>query len=395
MPWRVTSSDVEVFRQELWKDERVFVQGDDAKQFVKDCFDSESAGREMRVLEMLENAGGERLSPSPLRISGQYLTMSAVPGMRLFELLRALRQIELRRRDGVADHARSVLMSRQRQRLQRIQEVLLENTPELAPEPYPLGPKVLTLLELLCRVLGIQMNTASRVNLDELSSYWLESCGNIPFRDATPKNTIVSHPDLARANRLTGVDADVGVVAQMVDRATSEMWHQVEIRDVDFTSVEHLTTYEDDPISLHFHEWTNGTCSLDPRALILLPSGPEPDPYRAAATFVVRYLRFGGRKLAYRLINSQGFEIRFRYDDPLFYFRSLGGIVGSLSPEFLAAHAALLDLIHEIGRVAANPSPSDRQLLGVDHFRKLYGHGGDYYGETPVRERLPSESGDA
>ena len=37
-------------------------------------------------------------------------------------------------------------------------------------------------------------------------------------------------------------------------------------------------------------------------------------------------MRFGGRKLAYYLINSHGFGIRFAYDDPLFYFSELPAI---------------------------------------------------------------------
>jgi hypothetical protein len=99
----------------------------------------------------------------------------------------------------------------------------------------------------------------------------------------------------------------------------------------------------------------------------------------------VRYLRFGGRKLAYKLINSQGFEIRFRYDDPIFYFRHLPLILSELCPGFVLDFGPLISLISSMGTVASNPGPADRELLRMDHFRAFYGHAGNYWPENPLQ----------
>ena len=66
MTWRVQTEDVELFRRELWKDERSFSR--DVKveptEFVKDCFDERCARIELRAIEVLRSASGEPLCPS-------------------------------------------------------------------------------------------------------------------------------------------------------------------------------------------------------------------------------------------------------------------------------------------------------------------------------------------
>jgi hypothetical protein len=185
-------------------------------------------------------------------------------------------------------------------------------------------------------------------------------------------------------NRNDGGEGDLKCVSRLLNESELKFWEQVPLIDVDFASVEHLTTFEDDPISLHFHECSFTSCPNEPTSLLLIPSHSKTDGFRTAATFLVRYMRFGGRKLAYKLINSQGFEIRFRYDDPFFYFQQLETIIQKLSQDFLDDYCHLIDLIRKIGKTAAAPSTADREFLRVDHFRSAYGYGGSYWPENPL-----------
>ena len=208
MPWRVRRDDVEQFREQLWKDERSFVLGSRQMKgaFGKDCFDEASARFEAAVLDLLGSAtGDEQLCPRVLDVGGSNVTIERVDGIRLFDLLRHLRHIELSRRDGMAEFASATLIARARSRLARIQELLLENAADLASEPYPLAEKMGGLLELLSRVLGIRSDFSHwRAEVDSLSEYWTEQCSIVPFRDGTPKNTLVAEPRLRM-----GIDADV------------------------------------------------------------------------------------------------------------------------------------------------------------------------------------------
>jgi hypothetical protein len=383
MTLRVTQEDVELFRRDLWKDERTFPPHISSDVFTKDCFTESAARREFAILELLLDEGGEPLAPRPVSQSGSRLGMEAVDGMRLFEMLRALKELERRYRDGMANHAWTILLARQRQRLARIQLVLAANVEKIAPTPYPLKEKLESLLLLLSRVLEVRVDPAVLVEIQAFGEYWSQSCCQIAFRDATPKNTIVIAPGLQRTARPSTGEGDVECVDRLLHSSETSLWEMIPLMDVDFASAEHLTTFEDDPVSLHFHEWTFGSCPLEPTSLLLLPTQERSDPYRTAATFLVRYLRFGGRKLAYQLINSQGFEIRFRYDDPLFYFQRLGGLLRRLSEPFCFDFPALLSLVDSIGHAAASPTMADRQLRRVDHFRAVYGYGGQYWPENP------------
>jgi hypothetical protein len=93
---------------------------------------------------------------------------------------------------------------------------------------------------------------------------------------------------------------------------------------------------------------------------------------------------FGGRKLAYKLINSQGFEVRFQYDDPLFYFEHLPQIARELDPSFYSLHERLLDLVRLIGFTMSNLPAADEAQLRVDHFRRVFGEKGNYWQENPI-----------
>lgn len=382
---RVTRSDLEFFRRDLWKDERkferVFVHDG---EFDKYCFTEGAARREALVLEHLSTAEGEQLAPRVLRVEGPHLVMERVDGIRMFDLLRYLRALELDRRDGVAARVWTLLINRCRMRLAKIQTVLLANYVDFASGgTYPMQAKLVGLLGLFQDVLELPPQLAWERDLRAFVDYWDANASLIPFRDATTKNMLVEVPELSVDLNLEPSER-MGVLAALLDRESEEYWSLLSIRDFDFSSVEHMTSPEDDPISLHCHEWTYGSCTLAPEAFVLLPSNFMPDSYRCAASLMVRFLRFGGRKLAYKLLNSQGFEVRFEYDNPLFYFRTVKGACAQLSPLFVKEHADLLDMIQLIGDTVSGFSAADEAQLRVDHFRRVFGESADYWQENPI-----------
>lgn len=391
MIWRVQREDVELFRRDLWKDERSFRGNADIgpNEFLKDCFDSRRAEIELRAIGQLCAQQGEPLCPPARSLGGALIALRRIDGIRLFDLIRLLRQLEFKNRNGQAAFAIRRLLSRQRMRLQRIQTTLLE-CKDLATCPYPMETKLADLLRLLSRIFGAEDRFESaRKDLVRFGQYWQSNCCLIPFRDATTKNCLVEESRLKPQKFEDVIERLASLQGILSD--DPDYWSHVPIWDIDFSSVEHLTTPEDDPISLHCHEWTDGSCITSPAEFLLLSPPFSTDPFRSAATLLVRYLRFGGRKLAYKIINSQGFEVRFRFDNPLFYFETVREKCGTLSKEFTLAYACVFDLIDDIRYRASNPSPADEALLRVDHFRRFFPDRAEYWQENPGEQLVASD----
>ena len=388
----ITPDDLSYFRQDLWKDSRGLSKtGLRDDEFGKYCFTNRTAALEAQALKLLEFASEEQLVPRFHRVCDEYVIMEKIEGIRLFDLLRYLKYIEIERRDGVADSVAKLLLRRSRDRLSQIQAVLSDNSQELAVSGrYPLGRKVAELLHLFISILDIKITSNRwKVQLESLSEYWENIEPTVPFRDATTKNTVVKLPWLSVQQNMSPVERHETLYTKLEQWSLSD-WQQVPLIDFDFSSVEHLTTPEDDPISLHCHEWTYGSCPITPDNFVLLSDRFNADAYRCAATMFVRYLRFGGRKLAYKLLNSQGFEVRFEFDDPLFYFQNMSFICNALSKEFVEEYSDLFLLVGEIGDTVANFSVGDSAHLNVDQFRRMYGESASYWQENPI-ERANGE----
>jgi hypothetical protein len=386
MPWQVRSADVNYFVAELWKDLRAFPSVLDRGEFAKDCFDRELALVEAAVLLVLNERLGKGVVPMPKRIEqGTILVLERIRGGRLFDLVRHLKVLEERDASLGAAAVCARLLDRSRSRLRLIQLELARIGPLFTSDPYPLERKLTSLLELFLRVFGIQtVPPRWKQSLEEFVSYWQSSCVSIPFRDATTKNMIVADERLAVAGGRDASHSQLVAVAEMLKSETPEFWVSVPIVDVDFSSVVHLTSIEDDPISLHCHQATSGSMEPTPQNFVLDSSLGAPDALRAASTAFVRYLRFGGRKLAYQLINSQGFKVRFAYDEPLFYFRELPDLCRALSPSFMTKYSDLVEVVSEIHRAASSPTRADRNLLEVDQLRRFGKQPTHYWQQSPL-----------
>lgn len=387
MPWQVRRRDVDFFIHDLWKDSRQFTTSR-AGEFGKDCFSEEAARLESNVISALARVLPDHSVPIIRRIEGSVLFMERVSGVRLFDLIRHLKSLDAIRDDSKAAEVRRILMGRAGKRLATIQVALkaLAERGELGElSPYPLELKVRELVELFVRVLGLRdLSPTWRTELALLTLEWEISQSNLPFRDATTKNMIVR---MGNPVDLTTEDLEMDqrqMVNALLDKQDLAFWNDVVLTDVDFSSVINLTSPEDDPISLYFHEWTSGTLALSAEALILDSRLGVADPRRAAVTLMVRYLRFGGRKLAYKLINSQGFSVRFAYDNPLYYFENLRAHCDALDPSLADDFPALFHVFSLIAHSVHGASASDLQITQIDHVRRhLQQVEAEYWQQSP------------
>lgn len=300
--------------------------------YHKQCESADAACHEFAMMQYLYRHRPD-LVVAPTNLSGRCLKMEWVAGIRLFDLLRYLV-------GHPRDRAiRTILLDRCLDRLRDMQSLLTRDLESLVVMPYPFESKVIKLLQTITDLLGLPFTQEVQCELANMHLSWDAACV-IPFRDATPKNILISIQDLSPM-----VDAQERLcrLSEAFEQDDS-FWQKVPITDIDFTSTRELTTPEDDVISLMGHAITFRPEHKSYASQPLL-SMFDPSPQRSDLTWFVRYLRFGGRKLLYKLLNPRGFRIRFRYDEPSFYFKQLPKC---LSPAFKALYPSTFDLLLQI-----------------------------------------------
>jgi hypothetical protein len=391
------------FRRNLSKDERTLRQADlvQGDCFLKHTASRESARREAEVLRWLGRQPGEALVPRLHGVEGRRVVMEYCPGIRLYELLRMLTELGRTDRD-LAPRARATaicLLQRGVGRLARLQGALRSWPGARRGRPYPLESQVGDLLVTLADLLGLPAwGEPFRRELTDLSALWAREDAVVPYRDATPKNTIVAVPQLAprpevseagrrEALRRWLADPECGVRARLVE--------------IDFTSVVHLTAPEDDFISLLGHEgsfaWAArmrplrlrpGAHPLEGIAALAAKHEFAAEDWRprAARALLVRYLRFGGRKLAYRIVNPAGFAVRFRHDDPAWYFRRLPRALMAVDPSFGMRWPHLLKGLRRLAATVACMPGWRPEESGYDPYLSRLGQPVRYWAESPIGE---------
>ncbi len=365
------SPGVEVcFRSTISKEERNLGLADHRADggFRKVCQSPAQAELEAAALRWLHGLPAAPLIPTLLAQDGDQLHLELVEGIRLYELLALLRDLE-RQRGAPALMARAAgltLLDRSLQQLLELQRDLLAWPRAAALPPYPLASHGGELLAVLAEVLGLPaLGAPERQELALLQTLWEGHDVRLPFRDATPKNMVVGIASLAP--RLSGHDPqrrrrDLEHWLSLGEAAT------VRLVNVDFASVGHRTAPEDDLYSLLAHAgslaWGKRLLAQRfphepfwPRAVARLVPAIDPafsfDPARAARALLVRYLRFGGRKLLYRALNPAAYAVRFGRDDPRMYFAALAAHLGRLDPGFAATFPRLLERLRQLHRAIA------------------------------------------
>jgi hypothetical protein len=395
----VAPQAVACFRRTISKEERNLGEPDRlmGPGFHKHCPSAEHAAIEASALNWLTAHAGPRV-PAILQVQGPTLVLEPLRGIRLYDLLRLLRTIEGQRPDRAAQASQAslVLLRRGLEQLFELQRALLD-WPAAAERPaYPLASHVTGMLSLVVRLLGLPPLLGSECReLLDLRYRWEAADALVPFRDATTKNILVAIDDLAPAPDLTTNDRLACLLAWL-DR---EEVDTVPLIDYDFTSVVHRTAPEDDLFSLLGHV---GSFPASERLLAeLVPDGlawpnavaqlvgrihPEikPNPERAARALLVRYLRFGGRKLLYRLLNPAAYSVRFRYDNPAFYFEQLPLLLPRLDPGFGKSFPLLMARLLQLGKATALLPTWSAREASHDLYQTHLGLSIPYWQESPL-----------
>lgn len=338
---------IDLFKQDLWKDQRkleVIKAGDAESLLVKYYDDIEEMNTEISITNFLNHKGVEGI-PVIHPYGEKSVVMPYYNGIRLFNLFVELDALTERRDDNISK-IKSELVLRCEKKQRHIQKEMLEWRKEQKERvAYP-HAKLKSIVYILANCLGIVIDqNAVEKEIDDINHYW-SNVVTVPFRDATTKNMILDSPQLYMENYSSDEERNAYIYKSIKDRTYYE-WMNAPIIDIDFSSTIHDTTFEDDVISLKYHERTWG--GHYPSVNELLWQG-EPDMKRAAITFLVRYFRFGGRKAAYRLIHPKAHRIRFKYDNDLFYFERLPEIMKKLWPNCIYEYPNLMSFIETASR---------------------------------------------
>lgn len=340
--------------------------------YQKQCESVEAAKLEFLMMQSLHSHRPDLLV-RPIKLSGRCLQMDFAAGIRLYDLFRHLNGHP--RETAI----RAILIDRCTDRLRDIQNLMLRTAENIRSAPYPFDLKVTELLKTMTALLGIPFTHEVNSELASMHIAWDANCV-IPFRDATPKNIVVGIKSLSP---LIDANERLRRLSAIMDK-DDIFWQEIPLIDIDFTSTRELTTPEDDVISLMAHAVTYRP---EYEKVINQPllSHFEPSPKRTDLTWFVRYLRFGGRKLLYKLLNPKGFTVRFRYDEPSFYFEHLPQ---RLSEEFRVIYPHTFTLLLKIRDYAEryrgyfpDQSACDPFIASLDSHQSPLDH---YWQESPL-----------
>lgn len=318
------------FKRELWKDQRQpqLVEVCGLPGLRKEFSSSQQAEMEAVIIQHVQQNAKIAQVPNIIRKGKNDIVFSYIRGIRLFNLFVELALLPPHLEEAAA-YIKESLVAKADRRQAEIQSLLCGMSFPWPRTRYPAGEKILSIIRILADTLGIRVKyNVIQAELDIVDQMW-STFASVPFRDATTKNMVLAVDDLWLGN-FDGEGARREYIRKTIEQDAVPAWTTGPIVDFDFASCGELTTPEDDPISLRYHESTwNG---LLPNA-VSLTWGFTPNTVRAAITFLVRYYRFGGRKAAYRLLHPWGHRVRFRHDNDSFYFRQIPLMMEALWPD--------------------------------------------------------------
>lgn len=394
-PWMVSA-----FRRTISKEERNLIEPDrlEGTAFLKVCESPSQAANERSALQWLSAGAGLGAVPVVLGLRDRTLELEPVRGIRLYDLLRLLRVLGEQSPDRAAQSSAAalVLLHRSLEQLVLMQRCLLEWPSALQRPAYPLASHCAGLLAMLLASLGLPpLQPDECRELRELRRIWDAEDGLIPFRDATTKNIVVESPELGPHPGIAAEER-LARLAVWLERGVCE---QVRLVQIDWTSVTHLTAPEDDLFSLLTHAASLPTSerllaqlvpgvAAWPQAVAELAGwihpSIQPNPQRAARALLVRYLRFGGRKLLYRMLNPAAFAVRFRYDDPGFYFERLPAALMQLDPGIGVQFPLLMARLLQLRQAIALLPPWSSSEAVRDFYQASLGLAVPYWQESPL-----------
>lgn len=338
---------ITVFRDDLCKDQRKIEIIEDNKGISRTGYvmrkyssSTQEYENEQNVISYLIKLGMDGI-PKILsygkNVDGEYyIDIEYFDGIRVYNVLAYLREI-IQQYDVLAERAKAAydkMIQRCLLRQKRIQEILISwAKTHKKNDIYP-QKKVLNIVKLLSEVMDVDINLEELNKELEYITVEFNKIAEIPFRDSTTKNMVLYCPEMYIGNFVKdGEDifaADFRRKEYFKDFIGSDRFEDfidnTPIIDFDFSSCEHLTSVYDDPIGFLCHEitWQGMPNKSD---LIWVRDNREIVDKDIALSFIVRYMRFGGRKIAYHIFHPNAYKYRFCYDNEDFYFNNLNKII--------------------------------------------------------------------
>lgn len=360
---------IKLFRDDLCKDQREIEISPHAdsisgKVMRKYNTSNEEYDAEIKVINYLLKAkvgcvprifgDGSKVLKDGREVS--YVDIEYFDGIRVYNVLAYLRTIEasnLGLHNQVVE-LRTALYEKCKQNQIKIQAALIKLAKiSKQSKIYP-QQKLIDLVKMLCEIMKLDVNV-DLYNYD--LPYIIEEFNRIatvPFRDSTTKNMVLYYPKLYLGNYL---DADKDVLSaderrletfiQMLKNGEYKELLNCPIIDFDFSSCQDLTSRYDDPIGYSCHE-INWSGIPNARDLIWDNDDSNLNGKEIAISFIIRFLRFGGRKMTYHIFHPNAYKFRFKYDDENFYFDHLNEIVNHFWPQAKTEIPIFLEFIDKV-----------------------------------------------
>lgn len=314
MEFNVTEQDLIDFENELWKDARKLkVEILEGKKYLRRFSDNlTSIEAEYDFITRLKAAVSFRI-PSIYDHSSTSIAFEYIAGTRAFNLLMDLRTLYRTEADESFREVANKIVAILAADLREFQDFYRQHTAVLNFSGfYPAHSKLNNLYRILTSILSLSGNLSDLTAIADIYQQHSE----FPFRDATTKNVVLNLPELFPGSFSSYSERLASIKKKVKSGELSAKIENRIIYHIDFSGCSLLCPEYDDWVALHQHE---ATLWLKPPTQRDIESLTVP---QLCAKFV-RYSRLGGRKLAYRLLNSQGYRIRFGLDDERIYFECL------------------------------------------------------------------------
>lgn len=352
MNLNVQLEHLEIFIKDCWKDLRSLrITVHDSQKVINRFSDHDTLiEEEYLFLRELQNRVIFK-TPKILNRTSDYLTFEYIKGTRAFNLLVDLKK--LYRNEKKIEYIEIALqlidlLSSHLENFQCVTSRIDFKTTK--NQKYNAHAKVANIFHLLTNLLPTRLNFRDiEEDLTFITDIYA-SHSKYCFRDASVKNIILDIPELFSQNRQNYGERLMNISRLVLSGEMKRFLTQDNIYHIDFSSCLYQCPKEDDWIALKHHEASNWLVEQDHRA-----TGDISPDY--LCTKFVRFSRFGGRKLAYRLLNKTGYNIRFLFDNEVYYFEQLRVICVQLREMGIIKKAALIHLMNDL-ITACSYSPS-------------------------------------
>jgi len=364
----ITPEWLHLFLNDLWKDHRrLELAEEDGRQVIRRYGDQQtSIDEEYEFVQRLRRQADFNI-PTIFSRGKAYLSFQYIAGTRAFNLMMDLKT--LYQRDG---NCRCPELALQLVHLltvdladfQRI--VQKDGMAGVKRKPYPAREKTLNVYRLLLSIQpgGIPFDSI-RESLERIVARY-DAAAAVSFRDATPKNVILRIPSLFQTHFASYEERLIRLRRMVETGELASLLVRENVFHIDFSGCLFLCPPEDDWIALRHHECADWLNEFEPAAL------SEADPLQLCVKFV-RFSRFGGRKLAYRLLNRNAYRVRFYFDHEVYYFAVMADLCRCLQQQGILRDDRLVNVMQQLIQAAGVlPEIDYVQTMGQQTRRSNY-----------------------